>query len=98
MTWQGSTRRQRLPPRWPEIRRAVLERDGWRCTHVDPAGGRCTAPATDVDHINPGDNHAPANLRSLCRAHHAAKSSAEGNAARWRVRERREPERHPGLK
>ena len=97
--WSGSTRRQKTPSNWARIRQQILERDGHRCTHVDQAG-RCGQPATDVDHIRPvsqGGTDSPANLRSLCRWHHNRKSSAEGNAARWRYRDRREPERHPGL-
>lgn len=97
--WSGSTRRDRLPPGWPAIRARILQRDGHRCTHTDH-GQRCPAPATDVDHITPvsqGGTDAPANLRSLCRRHHGLKSSAEGNAARWKYRDKRPSEKHPGL-
>jgi hypothetical protein len=95
--WSGSTRKARLPANWAQLRRLVLERDGWQCTATDPPGRRCGRPARQVDHITPGDDHTPANLRALCDWHHARKSSAEGNASRWRVKEKREPERHPGL-
>lgn len=97
--WAGSTRRARLPPDWPAIRRAVLERDGHRCTWPT-ADGRCQATATEVDHREAmTDDDSLDALTSLCRPHHQAKSSAEGGAA-WAARRRagrRQPEAHPGL-
>lgn len=80
--WEGSTRRQRLPGNWELIKRRIKRRDGYRCTWVDEDGQRCTALATDVDHIVRGDDHSDANLRALCGPHHASKSGQEGNAAR----------------
>lgn len=94
--WQGSNRGDRLPPNWARLRQTILARDGHRCTWTDELG-RCTQPATDVDHVSPGDNHHPTNLRSLCRWHHLRKSSLEGNTARHRQTNRRPPEPHPGL-
>ena len=94
--WAGSSRRDRLPPNWKAICAAIRQRDGGRCTWVE-AGHRCRQAGTDVDHVVPGDDHRPENLRLLCPDHHKRKSSAEGNAARWRVRERRPREAHPGL-
>lgn len=100
--WRGSDRRQRLPDDWPKRRRRILKRDGYRCTHRDDYGDRCVEPATDVDHIRPGDNHADSNLASLCGYHHRKKSSGEGGAARAiarRVNARKfsRVEDHPGL-
>ena len=88
--WTGSTRRARLPRDWPATRRRILDRDGHRCTWPG-----CTLPATDVDHITPGDNHTDTNLRSLCTPHHRRKSAAEGGNAG--ARQTRPLERHPGL-
>lgn len=94
--WAHSTRRARLPPGWStRIVPRILARDGGVCY-------LCGQPGADtVDHIRAGDDHADSNLAAVhdrtpphC---HRYKSSAEGNAARWRVREKREPERHPGL-
>jgi hypothetical protein len=85
--WHGSNRRTELPKDWPERRRRVLRRDGYRCQAMVPRDGgleTCGAPATEVDHIEPGDDHSEANLRSLCRLHHGRKSAAEGVAARRR--------------
>ncbi|GAU67317.1 hypothetical protein SSP35_04_04050 [Streptomyces sp. NBRC 110611] len=98
MAWHGSDRRSRLPNDWPVRRLSVLKRDGFQCVAFPwDTGARCTAPATDVDHILPGDDHDPVNLQALCRWHHARKSSAEGAAARGRRPSRRRPERpHPG--
>lgn len=98
--WEGSTRGQRLPKDWARTRRRILERDGHQCTRVLNNGTRCTAQATDVDHIlndaagGSNDDH---NLASLCAAHHNTKTSSEGNAARWRHRAQRPTSKHPGL-
>jgi 5-methylcytosine-specific restriction endonuclease McrA len=96
MAWLDSDRSARLPDAWPKIRRRIFRRDGHRCTWIDD-GQRCTAEATEVDHIHPGDDHSDHNLRSLCTRHHARKSSAEGHAARYRHPRRRPPDPHPGL-
>lgn len=96
--WVGSRRKQALPRGWPRLRRRVLERDGHACTWREN-GVRCGALATEVDHITPGHNHGMGNLRALCRAHHAVKSSREGVAAlaRRAALRRRPPEHHPGM-
>jgi hypothetical protein len=112
--WQGGSRRSTLPPEWaPEIRPAILDRDGHRCTWItdlDDGGPsdylagdydpdlRCPRRATDVDHIGDAHDHSPGNLRSLCSWHHDRRSSKQGNAARRRYSNRRPPERHPGLR
>jgi 5-methylcytosine-specific restriction protein A len=88
--WATSTRRLRLPPNWPQIRLAVLARDGYVC-HV------CRQPgANQVDHVLAGDDHRETNLAAIhawpC---HASKSSREGAAAK--PKRLRPPERHPGL-
>ncbi len=85
--WANSNRRSRLPKDWPAIRAQVLERDGHRCTN-------CGAAANQVDHIIRGDNHALANLTTLCAAHHAAKSGREGAAAKAA---RKANPIHPGI-
>ena len=95
MGWETSDRRSRLPADWRRLRRLILERDEHRCTWTDN-GQRCRQPATDVDHVNRGDDHTPANLRSLCSHHHARKSSSEGNRARQRYTNRRPGEAYPG--
>lgn len=95
MTWHGSDRRSRLPGDWATRRRRVLKRDGWLCQLRSPG---CTMVATEVDHIEPGDDHALTNLRATCSPCHAAKSAAEGVAARAAIRSRatRPAEAHPG--
>lgn len=99
--WEGSTRRQRLPPDWHRTRQAVL-RDHNRICHI------CHQPGADtVDHVIPGDRHDRANLRPVhdrtpphC---HRAKSSREGGQAAGQARRaraaarNRPPEPHPGL-
>lgn len=95
MPWEGSDRRDRLPPNWAtEIVPRILRRDGHTCQIRRPG---CTGTATEVDHKNAGDDHRDANLQASCAWCHARKSSAEGNAARTRYSRRRPPERHPGL-
>lgn len=90
----------KLGKRIPEhLRQQVLLAAGRRCTHHDN-NGRCTNPATEVDHILPrhqgGTDHA-ANLQALCPTHHRAKTQTEAATARWRHRNQRPTEQHPGL-
>ena len=92
--WAGSSRHERLPNNWKQLRAGVLDRDGHRCTRIE-AGARCPQVATDVDHIDRANGDSPGNLASLCAWHHAQKTAAEGNQAR--TRQRRAPEPHPGL-
>ena len=94
MSWEGSTRRDRLPANWKtEVRPSILERDKHRCQlqHEDI----CIGTASEVDHIVAGDDHAPANLQAICTPCHRFKSSSEGAAARPRIN--RPPEPHPAL-
>lgn len=102
--WAGSTRRLRLPPDWPNLRRQRLELDGYQCTAILPSGVRCPRPAEEVDHIRPmTDDHSLAGLQSLCRVCHRAKSGSEGGRASGAQAKRRAAakyrpaERHPGL-
>ena len=76
--WAGSTRRRRLPANWRRLREVVIERAGGICEHRDHYGNRCWQSGTDVDHIEPNDDHSLENLQLLCRRHHAAKSGREG--------------------
>ena len=68
--------------RWAGVRRAVFERDGWRCVRCGRAG------RLECDHVTPldrgGDPWDPNNLQTLCRACHIAKTADEN---------RREPTR-----
>ncbi|MFF7171107.1 HNH endonuclease [Streptomyces pseudovenezuelae] len=95
--WAGSNRRAELPPDWQTvIRPAVLQRDEHRCRNR--IGGRvCGRPANQVDHIGDKHDHRIEMLQALCADCHNAKSSRQGNDARWAERMRRPPERHPGL-
>ncbi len=96
MAWTTSTRRDQLPPNWATIRAATLDAANHQCQwHTNSI--RCQAPATDVDHINRGNNHHPDNLQALCRYHHALKSAREGRAAQLANTQHRPPATHPGL-
>ncbi|MFD0276161.1 HNH endonuclease [Kitasatospora sp. NPDC127111] len=63
------------------------------------SGRRCSARATDVDHIVPGDDHSDDNLRSLCGWCHRQKSASEGGTAAGQraVRTTRPTALHPAL-
>lgn len=91
----SAPRKLTLPADWPERRFKVRLRAGGRCERQD-GDVRCPAVGTDCDHIVRGNNHDLENLQWLCREHHNAKTSAEGNAARPRLY--RDPEPHPGLR
>lgn len=96
MSWAGSGRRRELPKDWElNFRLPVLSRDSWLCQINGPG---CVRAATDVDHINRGNDHRRSNLQAVCRVCHAAKSSAEGVARRRQLKalRKRPAERHPG--
>lgn len=101
--WQDSTRRDRLPPEWPKLRKRILKRDGHQCQTEMSNENICGRRATQVDHIRPGDDHREENLEAICEWHHKKKSSREGNAAR-RQRQRQKQDQfrvvedHPGWK
>ena len=76
--------------RWANIRRAVFERDGWRCVECGRAG------RLECDHVTPlqrepGQDPFDMNgLQTLCRACHLAKTARENQRvltpaeAEWR--------------
>lgn len=98
MAWDTSTRRQRLPKNWKQLRQQVFTRDRNLCQiRSEETGYICGEPATEVDHIVAGDDHHLNNLQAICTWHHRRKSSAEGNAAKVKYESRyRKPESHPG--
>ena len=63
--------------RWSAVRRAVFDRDGWRCVRCGRAG------RLECDHAiplewNPGqDAYDPDGCQTLCRQCHIAKTAAE---------------------
>jgi hypothetical protein len=73
----GSRRAQREPRTIPaEVRRTVSERDGGRCTFVDPrTGRRCDERRfLEFDHIEPyalGGSATASNIRLICGVHNA---------------------------
>lgn len=95
MSWSTSNRASRLPKNWHRVRAFVLERDRRTC---QIRSDRCTLIANQVDHVIAGDNHDPSNLRAVCSACHATKSSREGStAATERRKLRYRPiAKHPG--
>jgi 5-methylcytosine-specific restriction endonuclease McrA len=82
----------------PEVRRAVWERDGGRCTYLSPDGHRCESRwQLEPDHIQPAALGGPStveNLRLRCRPHnslHAEETFGRAHMARFRRAERPEP-------
>jgi 5-methylcytosine-specific restriction endonuclease McrA len=74
--------------RWHAVRRAVLERDGWRCQlcgePIDPHAVPRSPRSATVDHVVPvlegGAWYEPANLRAA----HAVCNSTRANRGRGR--------------
>lgn len=101
--WAGSDRRDRLPDDWPQRVAETRARAGgqceWKMSGRNGGRFRCTAPGTDCDHINPGDDHSAENRQWLCGRHHKSKTAAEGNTAKAAIKAKgtRPPEQHPGL-
>lgn len=94
-----STRSQRLPRNWAEIRAEVFRIHGHIC-HVCREDG-----AYEVDHVKAGDDHSGPNLlpihgRLSAQRCHVYKSSSEGGQARAAKQGRRQrpAEKHPGLR
>src|SRR5262249_410239 len=63
------------------VRRAVAERDGYRCTYVDEAGNRCKERRRlEFDHVLPkakGGGETVDNLRLRCRPHNHGRAVHE---------------------
>lgn len=92
--WEGSTRRERLPPDWDwRVAETFREYGDW--CHVCGERG-----ADEVDHVIAGDDHRLENLRPIhswqtrqrC---HVFKTAREAADARWRPY--RPKVKHPGL-
>lgn len=101
--WQGSTRKETLPPDWKKRREERFRLDGYQCTATNAVTGeRCDGPAEECDHHGDRLDHSIDNLRSLCSWHHGRKSAAQGLIAKANRLRRadskfRRDERHPGL-
>jgi 5-methylcytosine-specific restriction endonuclease McrA len=83
-------KRQPIPA---EVRRAVFDRDGGRCTYVSPDGHRCGSRwRLELDHVEPAALGGPStteNLRLRCKAHnalHAEETFGREHMARFRRR------------
>src|SRR6266545_4206733 len=81
-----------------DVKRAVWERDGGRCTYTSPDGRRCECRfRLELDHIQPvalGGPSTVANLRLRCRPHnslHAEETFGRAHMARFRRAERPNP-------
>lgn len=81
MSYNYGKRAKELPANWASLRARILRRDGFTCRWVED-DIRCHNRANEVDHIIRGDDHSPENLQSLCKLHHAMKTSKEALAAK----------------
>lgn len=72
-------------PRWQRLRLKILERDGYRC---QVRGPKCTAKATQADHIIPvadgGSMWDPENLRAACQWCNTWRAQRQKNREGWR--------------
>ncbi|MBO0689397.1 MAG: hypothetical protein J2P40_07490 [Candidatus Dormibacteraeota bacterium] len=73
-----SPRRPRLPDEWEERRRAVFERDGYRCALGLPG---CQLVATDVHHVGGPNDHRLSKLASACGSCHRRVTGRAGGSA-----------------
>jgi 5-methylcytosine-specific restriction endonuclease McrA len=85
--------RQPIPA---DVRRAVFDRDGGRCTYLSPDGHRCGSRwQLELDHVRPAALGGPStveNLRLRCRIHNAPHAEETfGRAFMARYRRRPEP-------
>lgn len=102
--FEGSDRKARLPKNWVGLTVQVKARAQNRCQWLGPdlpkgdgsRGRRCWKRGTEVDHKRRGDDHRLANLWLLCKGHHRAKTTREGNEAQAKPPATREQEQHPG--
>ena len=85
MSYNDGKRAKELPSNWSSIRARILRRDGFTCRWLED-DNRCPNRANEVDHIIRGDDHSPENLQSLCKLHHAMKTSKEALAAKMEKR------------
>ena len=96
MSWQGSTRRSRLPADWDKRRAATKERARGRCEGISLHGeprwhvSECNGIGSECDHDKRGDDHSLANLRWLSTECHKRKTQAE------KPSRKRPSEPHPG--
>lgn len=81
--WAGGSTRA-----WRKLRRAVLERDGYRCK-VDVDGRPCDKYARTVGHVDPLSRGGhlladPSRLRAECEPHNYGDGARLANAGRRR--------------
>src|SRR2546430_902581 len=76
--WAGVDRAASLPPDWPEISEAVLERDQHRCRIGFPG---CPVRAAEVAPIHDREEPRPEILRGTCHRCHIKRSAIQGGVA-----------------
>ena len=81
MAWERSTRHDRLPDNWGELRASCRHNAQGRCQALvhDPD---CTGVGVECDHINQGDDHSLANLQWLSTPCHARKTRLDNEAGK----------------
>ena len=63
--------------RWAKVRRAVFERDGWRCRRCGKAGRLEADHVVPLDKDRKQDPYAVEGCQTLCRTCHIAKTADE---------------------
>lgn len=96
MSWDGSTRRSRLPSDWPQRVVTTKRRALGRCEGISLHGEDrwhvedCAGVGAECDHDKRGDDHSLGNLRWLSTACHKRKTQLE------KPQRKRRERRHPG--
>lgn len=109
MAWEGSTRRETLPPDWParvarcRRRAATAEHPRGQCekrirSAITQRWMRCPNEGAEVDHKTDRLNHD--DLQLLCSTHHDRKTQKEAREAKAARRAwgARRTEAHPGTR
>lgn len=95
--WNGSRRRDELPPNWGQLKKQAKARAGGRCERKTN-GVRCDRAGKELHHIK-RDVHDLRWLEWLCPEHHRIETIKQAKAAqraKYQAARYRQLEAHPG--